>query len=108
MMMTTRASSTVAAPRISGANLGSARVSRVRSVVVRAEGGINPATRKSEEKVVDMLKQSELPKKAVFCRCWRSDKFPYCNASHVKHNAATGDNVGPLIIERDAVVVAEV
>lgn len=26
------------------------------------------------EKVVDMLKADELPKKAVFCRCWRSSK----------------------------------
>jgi hypothetical protein len=26
------------------------------------------------EKVVDMLKANELPKKAVFCRCWRSEK----------------------------------
>lgn len=26
------------------------------------------------EKVVDMLKADELPKKAVFCRCWRSEK----------------------------------
>lgn len=26
------------------------------------------------EKVVDILKAEELPKKAVFCRCWRSGK----------------------------------
>ena len=26
------------------------------------------------DKVVDMLKADELPKKAVFCRCWRSGK----------------------------------
>lgn len=73
------------------------------SVVVRAEGGaINPSIKKDVDKVVDMLKADELPKKAVFCRCWRSGKFPYCDGAHVKHNQATGDNVGPLIVEKAA------
>jgi CDGSH-type Zn-finger protein len=36
--------------------------------------------------VVDMLKVEDLPKKAVFCRCWKSKKFPYCDGAHVKHN----------------------
>jgi CDGSH-type Zn-finger protein len=71
------------------------------SVIVRAEGGsINPAIKKDVEKVVDMLKTDDLPKKAVFCRCWRSEKFPFCDGAHVKHNQATGDNVGPLIVEK--------
>jgi hypothetical protein len=71
-------------------------------VVVRAEGGaINPSIKKGKkvwwsmlllllltpttaacsavaaadvDKVVDMLKAEDLPKKAVFCRCWRSQK----------------------------------
>jgi hypothetical protein len=30
--------------------------------------------RSDVEKVVDMLKTDDLPKKAVFCRCWRSEK----------------------------------
>ncbi|PNH07411.1 CDGSH iron-sulfur domain-containing protein 1 [Tetrabaena socialis] len=73
--------------------------SRHRCVVVRAEG-INPSIRKSEEKVVDMVKVADLPTpKAVYCRCWRSAKFPYCDGAHVKHNKATGDNVGPLVID---------
>jgi len=77
--------------------------SRSMSVVVRAEGGaINPSIKKDVDKVVDMLKADELPKKAVFCRCWRSEKFPYCDGAHVKHNQATGDNVGPLIVEKAA------
>jgi hypothetical protein len=36
--------------------------------------------------------------KKVFCRCWLSDTFPLCNGAHQKHNEATGDNVGPLIV----------
>ncbi|KAF6264120.1 hypothetical protein COO60DRAFT_1698413 [Scenedesmus sp. NREL 46B-D3] len=71
------------------------------SVVVRA-GQINPDIKKDVEKVVDMLKADELPKKAVFCRCWKSKTFPYCNGAHVKHNQETGDNVGPLIVEKAA------
>lgn len=43
------------------------------------------------EKVVDMLKAEELPKKAVFCRCWRSAKVglprppPVCIAAAAHH-----------------------
>ena len=36
----------------------------------------------------------------VFCRCWKSKKFPYCDGSHAKHNEETGDNTGPLIVKR--------
>lgn len=32
------------------------------------------------------------------CRCWLSANFPYCDGAHKKHNAATGDNVGPAVI----------
>lgn len=32
----------------------------------------------------------------------RSKKFPYCDGAHAAHNAATGDNVGPLIIKAPA------
>ncbi|KAG5177172.1 CDGSH iron sulfur domain-containing protein 1 [Tribonema minus] len=38
---------------------------------------------------------------AVFCRCWKSKNFPYCDGSHATHNRETGDNVGPLIIAKD-------
>ena len=36
--------------------------------------------------------------KKVYCRCWKSETFPLCDAAHVAHNKETGDNVGPLIV----------
>uniref|UniRef100_A0ACD5UN35 Uncharacterized protein n=1 Tax=Avena sativa TaxID=4498 RepID=A0ACD5UN35_AVESA len=76
-------------------------------VVVRAEAdtaggsGINPAIRKEEAKVVDTVLAGELSKPLTpYCRCWRSGTFPLCDGSHVKHNKATGDNVGPLLVKK--------
>lgn len=40
----------------------------------------------------------EAGKKKVYCRCWESGTFPLCDGAHMKHNEATGDNVGPLIV----------
>merc|ERR1712110_482598 len=53
-----------------------------------------------QPKAVDTVDVEDLGSKGVFCRCWKSNKFPYCDGSHVKHNAETGDNVGPLIIKK--------
>ena len=70
---------------------------------LRMSGCINESIDKDSPKVVTMLKVSELEgKKTVLCRCWKSKKFPLCDAAHVAHNKETGDNVGPLIIENDA------
>ncbi|KAK8385780.1 hypothetical protein O3P69_016508 [Scylla paramamosain] len=60
---------------------------------------VNPSIRKGESKVVDSVDIEDLGNKAVFCRCWRSSKFPYCDGSHNQHNNACGDNVGPLIVK---------
>ncbi|KAF7059913.1 hypothetical protein CFC21_066755 [Triticum aestivum] len=73
------------------------------TVAVRAEAGtgINPAIRKEEAKVVDTVLAGELSKPLTpYCRCWRSGTFPLCDGSHVKHNKATGDNVGPLLVKK--------
>mmetsp|Transcript_2663 Transcript_2663/g.6763 ORF Transcript_2663/g.6763 Transcript_2663/m.6763 type:complete len:102 (-) Transcript_2663:671-976(-) len=64
---------------------------------------INLDIRKNEEKVVDVVKVGDLKApKTAYCRCWRSATFPLCNGSHVKHNKETGDNVGPLVLEKAA------
>mmetsp|Transcript_9488 Transcript_9488/g.27743 ORF Transcript_9488/g.27743 Transcript_9488/m.27743 type:complete len:100 (-) Transcript_9488:415-714(-) len=63
---------------------------------VRMEGArINQMVDLDSEKVVNTV---ELDGKKVFCRCWKSGTWPLCDASHVKHNKETGDNVGPLIV----------
>jgi len=68
---------------------------------------LNDKVKLTEAKVVDSVDCGEIENlaqfkdgKLVMCRCWKSDKFPYCDGSHVKHNSETGDNVGPLIVKK--------
>ncbi|XP_076044277.1 CDGSH iron sulfur domain 2 [Oratosquilla oratoria] len=63
-------------------------------------GKVNPSVKKNEPKVVDMVDIEDIGNKAVFCRCWRSKKFPYCDGSHNKYNESCDDNTGPLIIQK--------
>ena len=80
--------------------ISSSGAARRAVVVVRAET-INPEIRKTEEKVVDSVPVAELAKPVTaYCRWWRSGTFPLCDGSHVKHNKATGDNVGPLLLKK--------
>lgn len=67
---------------------------------------VNEKIKLESEKVVDTVKCPDIETmeackngKVVMCRCWKSEKFPYCDGAHNKHNQETGDNVGPLIID---------
>ena len=57
---------------------------------------VNTTIKMAEPKVVDIIDHSKLEdvEKLVFCRCWKSKNYPYCDGAHVAHNKATGDNVG--------------
>jgi CDGSH-type Zn-finger protein len=63
---------------------------------MEGEGKINLKFDLDSPKVATM---AEIEKgKKIYCRCWLSGTWPLCDATHVKHNEATGDNVGPLIV----------
>ncbi|EYC16077.1 hypothetical protein Y032_0035g3135 [Ancylostoma ceylanicum] len=49
--------------------------------------------------VIDAVDAKDIGEQKGFCRCWKSEKFPYCDGAHVKHNQETGDNVGPLVVK---------
>merc|ERR1712096_304250 len=68
---------------------------------------INNRVEMEKPKVVNIIEADEFRKQAgekgkvVFCRCWKSKSFPYCDGSHNKHNTEVGDNVGPLIVKAE-------
>jgi len=59
---------------------------------------VNMKIKKDSVKVVDTVDVEDIGDKALYCRCWKSEKFPLCDGSHTQHNTETGDNVGPLIV----------
>ncbi|XP_017782601.1 PREDICTED: CDGSH iron-sulfur domain-containing protein 2 homolog [Nicrophorus vespilloides] len=61
---------------------------------------INQNILKTNPKVVDTIDVEDIADKAVFCRCWKSKNWPYCDGAHGAHNKETGDNVGPVVIKR--------
>uniref|UniRef100_A0A3B3DMC6 Zgc:110843 n=1 Tax=Oryzias melastigma TaxID=30732 RepID=A0A3B3DMC6_ORYME len=64
------------------------------------KGQVNTFINKDSPKVVHCFDMEDIGSKAVYCRCWKSKKFPLCDGSHTSHNEKTGDNVGPLIIKK--------
>lgn len=64
------------------------------------EAIVNPSVDKEKDKVVTAVDMEDIGEKAVYCRCWRSKKFPLCDGSHNAFNKQTGDNTGPLIVKR--------
>ncbi|PAV81074.1 hypothetical protein WR25_24852 [Diploscapter pachys] len=65
------------------------------------KGCCNQSVQLGCDKVVDQVDVEDIGEKKAFCRCWKSSKFPHCDGSHNKHNAETGDNVGPLIVKNE-------
>ncbi|XP_042195952.1 CDGSH iron-sulfur domain-containing protein 1-like [Callorhinchus milii] len=87
-----------AAPLVLTAVLSSYLLYRLLSGRKLGEGRVNLGIHKNLPEVVDTVDIEDMGQNTVFCRCWRSNKFPYCDGSHSQHNAVSGDNVGPLII----------
>ncbi|XP_015606517.1 CDGSH iron-sulfur domain-containing protein 2 homolog [Cephus cinctus] len=61
---------------------------------------INSKIQKHSNKVVDTIDVEDITEKAVFCRCWKSENWPYCDGSHGTHNKENCDNVGPLVVTK--------
>ncbi|XP_063990574.1 CDGSH iron-sulfur domain-containing protein 2 homolog [Diachasmimorpha longicaudata] len=67
-------------------------------IALRAK--VNHKIKKDVAKVVDMVDVEDITEKTVFCRCWRSENWPYCDGAHGPHNQSSCDNVGPLVINK--------
>ncbi|XP_027020957.1 CDGSH iron-sulfur domain-containing protein 1 isoform X1 [Tachysurus fulvidraco] len=91
---------TIAVPVAVAVAVGTYLLTRYLSSRSDSKGKVNLEVDKDNTKVVHSFDVEDLGKKAIYCRCWRSKKFPYCDGSHTKHNEETGDNVGPLIIKK--------
>nr|XP_053771878.1 CDGSH iron-sulfur domain-containing protein 1-like [Desmodus rotundus] len=61
---------------------------------------VNLHIQKDNPKITHAFDMEDLGDTAVYCNCWRSKKFPLRDGTHTEHNKESGDNVGPLIIER--------
>lgn len=61
---------------------------------------VNGKIQLTSDKIVHSVDIEDIGDKKVYCRCWKSEKFPLCDGSHNAHNKETGDNIGPLIVEK--------
>ncbi|KAM6953218.1 CDGSH iron-sulfur domain-containing protein 1 [Aplochiton taeniatus] len=91
---------TIAAPVAVVAALGGFLVSQYLGRRGCKKALVNASVSKDSSKVVHSFDMEDIGTKAVYCRCWKSKNFPFCDGAHAKHNEETGDNVGPLIIKK--------
>jgi CDGSH-type Zn-finger protein len=85
----------------------SQRLATPTTTQLNAQKRINNKIDLDSPKVATMEKFAKDEKK-VYCRCWKSETFPLCDGSHMKHNKEFEDNVGPLIVTVDTTTAAEV
>ncbi|GMS92410.1 hypothetical protein PENTCL1PPCAC_14585, partial [Pristionchus entomophagus] len=51
-------------------------------------------------RVTDVVDVEDIGERKSYCRCWKSETWPYCDGAHSKHNRETGDNLGPIVIKK--------
>ncbi|KAM3719486.1 CDGSH iron-sulfur domain-containing protein [Dirofilaria immitis] len=84
-----------------GALIGSALLGYYIGVrLSKKKARVNNKIKLSNDKVVETIDLEDIGEQKVFCRCWKSNSWPYCDGSHNKHNEVIGDNVGPLIVKK--------
>ncbi|KAL3994340.1 putative methyltransferase family protein [Acanthocheilonema viteae] len=84
-----------------GALIGSALFGYYVGVLLsKKKARVNNKIKLSTDKVAETVDLEDIGEQEVFCRCWKSNNWPYCDGSHNKHNQVTGDNVGPLIVKK--------
>lgn len=86
----------------------SQRLATPTTTQLNAQKRINNKIDLDSPKVATMEKFAKDNEKKVYCRCWKSETFPLCDGSHMKHNKEFEDNVGPLIVTVDTTTAAEV
>jgi CDGSH-type Zn-finger protein len=58
----------------------------------------NPSRRVDVVDFDEILAKVKAGQKVSLCRCYKSNKFPYCDGSHIKHNEEKGDNIAPVVL----------
>jgi len=47
---------------------------------------------------IDAIDRDHPKKRVAYCRCWKSETFPFCDGKHKYHNKDHEDKVGPLVV----------
>ncbi|CAB4055133.1 CISD2 [Lepeophtheirus salmonis] len=64
----------------------------------KAQYKVNKSIKLDSNKVVDSIDIEDIV--CVLPGAGRVRKFPYCDGAHNKHNETTGDNIGPIIVQK--------